>query len=337
MEMDSPPEEWWQLDEVLRLLSSILEEPTAPHPGAGAAVSGGTLRNAHVHGLVRALDKLVGARKRFPNISRVAALHAWLYHLGGGEEANLLPPIAKTTDAGADRSKEIETAASKAAGKFFDRRAKLKLQVTRGCQAAALELDNLRSSPFNFSKMRKEKAASNPAALSKATASGGDGDPADPAMQERAERRAALAWVLACGTHPKSWLSPMRVFGGRDHRDILRFICELSVLENSEWIPRPQPCQQRQLAGHAWRMELERQAERAVSDALRASNDKLRTAAERSGRKEASARAALERGQERLERTLEAERKRHQVCAARCLTPLCVQPTYNHAPSRRQR
>eukprot|EP00966_Prymnesium_polylepis_P300730 6949865-Prymnesium_polylepis.1 len=57
------PEDWWQLDAVQQLLCDILEAPSATHPSAAAAVPGGVLLDAHVHGLVRALEKLVGARK----------------------------------------------------------------------------------------------------------------------------------------------------------------------------------------------------------------------------------------------------------------------------------
>ena len=77
-EMDPLPEDWWALDEVQQQLIEVLEDLECPHPGAAAAVPDGILRDGHVHGLVRALDELVGPKKLFPHVSRATALHAWL-------------------------------------------------------------------------------------------------------------------------------------------------------------------------------------------------------------------------------------------------------------------
>ena len=50
---------------------------------------------------------------------------------------------------------------------------------------------------------------------------------------------------------------------------MLRYIADLSTLENSAWIPRPHPSELPRLRKLAWRVELERQAERATAKELR--------------------------------------------------------------------
>ena len=62
------PEDWWDVDAVQRLLTNILEQPNADHSMGVQDVlrdSGGVLLDAHAHGLMRALDQLVGKKKLF--------------------------------------------------------------------------------------------------------------------------------------------------------------------------------------------------------------------------------------------------------------------------------
>jgi hypothetical protein len=142
-----------------------------------------------------------------------------------------------------------------------------------------------------------------------AAGGGGGGDPVDPATQERAERRATVAWLLACGTHPRSWSSPFRMFATTDGVDLLRWIVDLSAFENPAWIPRPQPAEVARLRKLNWRVELELQAERATSEELRLQNSELT-------REHARVCVSLQAEVNRLNTTLESEREeRHSELA----------------------
>ena len=57
--------------------------------------------------------------------------------------------------------------------------------------------------------------------------------------------------VLLCGTLPKNFSSPFRAFGD-GNIDILRYVANLSVEDNSDWVPRLQPAEVQQLWRLTW-------------------------------------------------------------------------------------
>ena len=164
------PEDWWELDTVQQLLGNMLEEPDADHSQAVAAALdayGGALLDAHVHGLIRALEKFVGGKIKRYSLSRTVALHVWLFHLGGGVRAKLLPAPAASSGDAAAASRNQEKAATKASAAFFSRRRRLREQVRAGSPAAAAELAAMRAGSFDFKLLRgdgvgKKRARSSP-------------------------------------------------------------------------------------------------------------------------------------------------------------------------------
>ena len=184
------PEDWWKRPGVHNLLTSILVQPAADHAAmAQRELSGALLCVAHVHGLVRALDKFVGKKRPFQGISQAVALHAWLFHLGGGANANLAPPPCLTRADGADRSKRVQKAAALASDAFFKRRGNLDFRRRGGCKSASDELAALRSCPYDFEPLSCGSISCKVAsAQTKGAAPGGNDT--DPSMQQRDERRA---------------------------------------------------------------------------------------------------------------------------------------------------
>ena len=114
----------------------------------------------------------------------------------------------------------------------------------------------------------------------------------DPTTLQLDERRASLAWLLACGTHARGGRQcPFRVFAD-GHQDLLRYICNLAVAQNPKWaVPRPQPSAMLQLSALVRKQQLELHAERAHSAQLQLEQDDALKEVERSARREASAHA----------------------------------------------
>ena len=99
----------------VQTLQVILQRPFEEH-GAAAALPGGIVRVAHVFGLVRLLSTQPHGgnwRRSFgapSSVNRGAALHLWLYHLGGGASEKLRPPAGlRQTDHSRDMLRMLET------------------------------------------------------------------------------------------------------------------------------------------------------------------------------------------------------------------------------------
>ena len=93
------PELWATLPDAERLLSNILADPRGNHVVAVEKQSIGILCDAHVAGIVRALQGL-SAGAVFPKSftrDAGAALHTVLYHLLGGADLNLPAPTREST------------------------------------------------------------------------------------------------------------------------------------------------------------------------------------------------------------------------------------------------
>ena len=69
----------------------------------------------------------------------------------------------------------------------------------------------------------------NGAATAVVVSGGGGGGGDDPALQERGELLTGVKMLLLCGTLPKNFNTPFRLFGG-GHIELLRYIADLSAM-----------------------------------------------------------------------------------------------------------
>ena len=265
------PEDWWKSDNVQLLLNSILEHPGADHTLlVHAALQGRPLINAHVHGLVRALDRATGKSKKKTAahfVSRPVALHGWLFHLGGA--AGLHPPPLRTTDAGAVLSKAVEAAATAASKAFFTKRDNLLLSQSRGCPTAAGDLASLRSQAYNILPLQIEdfdsrQGATGPKRVATAPPAPPPADPADAELRRRADGCLALAM----GTHGRLGVaSGVRLLLGE--HDVLRLVVHYADMRTTAWVARPPPKEVPTLRRHLMLEHAELSATRGqLDDAL---------------------------------------------------------------------
>jgi hypothetical protein len=242
------PEHWATTDAVLELLAKIMKEPIGDHSAAVHAELDGPLLEVHVAVIFRLLAK------KQPQLSAVwegvnhrdvgVALHAVIYHLLGGAATTLLPPPSGGTAGRACRhGYTIESGRNK--GYFASlSRAKVKKD-----ESLLLRLRSTAFDPSSHANLNVQTAA--PAAVASGGGGGGGGGDDDPALQERGERRRCVTMVLLCGTLPKNFSSPFRAFGD-GNIDLLRYVANLSVEGNSDWVPRPQPAEVQQLRRLTW-------------------------------------------------------------------------------------
>jgi hypothetical protein len=238
MSASTHPEDWWSLDEVQRLLTNILDHPNNDYSESVVELlrdAGGVLLETHVHGFARALDKFVGKKKHFANISRPVALHTWLLHFAGTAHKLLAVPVSSCGSAGAP-SRNMEKAVAVASEKLFSKRAKLKQSIAKGCPTARNDLALLRTRPFDFRLLQE---TSPPDQKKVAAAPPVDPPPVDPTKAEL-RRRASCCLTIAMGTHGRlGAVSGLRLLVG-DH-DLLRQIARDAELRTSDWLPRPPP------------------------------------------------------------------------------------------------
>jgi hypothetical protein len=276
MEERNVPEEWAQQPRHKALMAQILRDPGGDYAAQVAQHLNGVLLDAHVASVVRALAGLrsdAAFAKSFTTDASIA-LHSVLYHLLGGPLHNLPPPPLECTRAEALRCGPGLVVAKPAAARFYVLMREARGKERKGDKSLLL---SLRAQPFAPATHKNLRIGEVPITAAAAGGDGsnggggGGGDP-DPATQQRDMRRLSIWWVLACGTHRKSWLSPLRVFAD-GQRDLLRFIAELACVDNPAWVPRPQPTEATQLRRHAWRCELEMFAGRATVEELRLTLD----------------------------------------------------------------
>lgn len=295
----SVPEEWLDAEVVNRLCAFLQE---AQHTRSSAPLdilNGNTLRAAHVHALAREL----ATGKRFRQcLVRTPAItfHLLVCALGGGASSELgLRSIPCSGDRDGERwSHNLFRDARSAAEAFYKRKKKLCFEQRWD------ELAQLREKHFDFSHI--SAAASRVSNQLPPTASASLPPPI-PVMEElhRHQRRSEVLWELLCGAFaPGSWLSPFRVFShGRG--ELLHLIADFCVIENPEWVPKPQPRELHRLRKLTWLQQLELSAERATSDERRLEIEELqREFWMSSARKDAEI--------ERLNAQLKAERQNAQ-------------------------
>ena len=88
---------WVEQPDVLALLDRLLANHLGSHPDVEALLPEGGFLDAHVHALVRLLDKLSRLPSR-KSSDRGVTLHVWLFHFLGGAGAKLLQPAGRTPE-----------------------------------------------------------------------------------------------------------------------------------------------------------------------------------------------------------------------------------------------
>ena len=198
----------WLLDaEVQSLLAYMLHFPQADHQQKIRDLLPKGATALHAAALVRrATEKRFKLRSGLFSESwtanRHVALHTWLFHFYGGADAKLEPPPQPLGNA---TSQRVYNSALAAAAQLRKQHDALRVRMQQAYlspdafDAAVLELAN---ACFDLQCLRLPADSLVAGTAVAAAAGGGGGDPADPATQERAARRASIAWQLACGTHP---------------------------------------------------------------------------------------------------------------------------------------
>ena len=222
-------------------LQKLLDDPTHDH-GVRALLPRDGLRVAHVVGLFDELNKVNGGPWKTRYEGRMtggqsAALHVWLYHLGGGADAKLTRP----TGGRAADSLKIYRAAERAVKSFRavlnesmhvemePNHPKLMELLERGMQLYNLELGAL-------------LVTSTLAVQTTADGDDGGGGGGAPVISDEVKASLRdLRWLIACGTATR--FSPLHALAGQD--DILYNICDLACIGPQQSLVR---------AGHVeWR------------------------------------------------------------------------------------
>ena len=248
----SPPEQWATTAAVRELLAKIMTEPFGDHAAAVHAELNEPLLDAHVAGIFRLLAKkkksAVWDGVSHRNIG--SALHSVLYHLLGGAATKLVPPPRGGTAADASLACRHGYCVESTRNFFAD------LSNAKCKKNESLVL-RLRSTAFDSSShtnLNQKPAATAVVASDGGGGGGGGGD--DPALQERGERLTSVKMLLLCGTLPKNFNSPFRIFGD-GNTELLRYIAELSVMGNSNWVPEPVTAEVLQLRHDNWVQHLD--------------------------------------------------------------------------------
>ena len=245
---DPAPELWSTRPEAVQLLGNILANPHADHVPGVAQLSLGVLREAHVAGIVRALEGLEEGTTPFPNsftTNAGAALHTVLYHLLGGADQNLPPPPSDTSRDEIKRCSAGWSTAKPDKDTFFRKLAKAKakadggdaLRALRGAIFAPVRHKNLRRPDADPALPQKTSITA--ATVRQASGSAPAPDPADPAEAEL-RRRAACCLALAMGTHDRLGMQS-RVHRLHGQEDVFRLISKHAELRTTEWFARPLP------------------------------------------------------------------------------------------------
>ena len=285
----------------LQLLGKILTDPLGDHATAVAKQELGVLLDAHVAGIVRALDGLWSGVAAFQNsFTRDVgvALHTVLYHLLDGAERGVPPPPREVTAEENRRCSPGWTAAKPAAKKFFEDLAAAKTKAKGGDSSKLCELRRRIFAPAKHKNLRPaaagDAAVEQRAAGSKRVAAAPPAPPpADPAEAEL-RRRAACCLALAMGTHDRLGLqSHVHALQGKD--DVLLLIASHAELRTTEWfarrLPKEIPTLRLQL-----RRELGRQRDAEWrADRLQLANQQLQRENERLRRQTESAVQGRER------------------------------------------
>jgi hypothetical protein len=226
--------EGWENDNV-QVLVKILDEPSREHD-VHKMLSRDGVRVAHVVAIVGQLSTKPGGpwNKCYKGRLRggqAVALHTWLYHMGGGAEAKLLPPTGVQNDSLAIvQTIEREVASHKT------RRRELMAKLTKaasagnctqGVQRELAEHYSVALQPFEWAPLRTREAAPT-------QSGGGGGGGAGATRAEHSTAKRDLRVLVACmATRP---LSPFYALGGHD--DILFMICEMACIGGmAHWAP----------------------------------------------------------------------------------------------------
>ena len=204
-------------------LQAVLDRPDEDHNGLAVAPDGICI--AHVVGLVSQLAKNPGGPWKQYYEGRLkggqhVALHAWLYHLGGGAAAKLCAPMG-STNGSRDLVRPIETEAIHHKRLRAEANSKRAKQVDRGMSTNAVDaelahLDDIALTPFNWGLLQSKHAAAAPQPQPQPV----------PTLTERSTAERDLRWLIARAA--SSPASPVYSLGG--HGDLLLTICEMSCI-----------------------------------------------------------------------------------------------------------
>ena len=229
--------EAWASEHRAQLLE-LLDDPSHDH-GVGALLPTGQVLVAHVVGLVGELsssNRNGNPWKHYKGRLKggwVVALHTWLYHLGGGASAKLVPPTDTKNDSlQLVRHVEAEIQSHKRLRAEATYLRAVRVQRRQDTAAVDLELQNLYSialRPFDWRLLRARGAQPE------------DPPPPQPTDAERSTAERDLRWLVACGASDPN--SRLYALGGHD--EILFMICELACVGGmAKWAPlrtaRPQ-------------------------------------------------------------------------------------------------
>ena len=236
--MEKPDNEAWAKgSDVIELLAYMLAFPKLDHSTAVSAVlTDNSLRAAHSIGLLRASSNINFKQPRWQasyTRNKAVAYHTWLFHFLGGTKMKIISPPNFVTVDSARFSLQLRTDALRFESDYKSEVERLIKAVKRGTHGAQEELDALRSALVPLELLRLSVAMPTDAVLA---AGGGGDDPVDPATQERAERRASVAWVLACGTHARGGRNcPFRKLVGAHTALLCLKIADASVVDIPTW------------------------------------------------------------------------------------------------------
>ena len=241
-------EEWARRAATLLWLEQCLQSPQTPHDAELILPQGGLTR-----GHLFELTRMAGDSSVYDTFDSVCsrdagvALHIWLYHLQGGEASRLPLPTASQTPLNSklrrDSKKALEEheLALKSSNKLLDNKRRRPAQGGASLESREANLATLRAAPYEqpFRWMGEQPTSAAPARTASGGGGGGGGAP-PPGAAER-ERRLGCKLSLALGTHRRVGQDcPFRTFADEGGRDVLRFIAELGLTDDSGvWIPRP--------------------------------------------------------------------------------------------------
>jgi len=232
---------WARSAATLLWLEECLQSPQISHDAELILPQGGLTRG-HLFELTRmAVDSSVydafdGVCSRDAGV----ALHIWLYHLQGGEASQLPLPTASRTPLSSKLRRDAKKAleehelALKSSNKSIDNKRRRSAQGGASLESLEANLATLRAAPyeqpFRWNGLQPTSAA--PARTASGGGGGGGGAP-PPGAAER-ERRLGCKLSLALGTHRRVGQDcPFRTFADEGGRDVLRFIAELGLTDDS--------------------------------------------------------------------------------------------------------
>jgi hypothetical protein len=226
---------WVQSPTVQSLLDKILLGKTIDQVELGELLPEGGLQDQHVHELIDA----IAARRKKSKFNIDAPLYAMLYHLSGGADAKLVAPPSKPDDLTRSFGKYAHGSRQAYKGRLSSLKDEARQSPAHLHAAHAASIEQHLMSVHGTGLLDELVLRLRPVigvAVGVAIGGGGGGPAPDPVTQERAERRASVAWVLACGTHARGGREcPFRKLVGAHTALLCLKIADASVVDIPTW------------------------------------------------------------------------------------------------------